>query len=143
MQTPEGLKSDFVELLTPEGNLVQVPFSETKAVCFVRDFDSGEAWRKHRGFAARPKTPGLWVQLRFRDADTLEGLLPNNLLLLEASGYMVVPPDPTFQNQRIFVPREALEGIQVLGVIGSPLRKRAKQPEKPVTKEEAQLEMFD
>ena len=39
----------------------------------------------------------------------------------------MVPPDPTFQNQRVFVPKEALESVQVLGVIGSPLRRRAKE----------------
>jgi hypothetical protein len=127
-----------VELLTPEGNLIRVPLSETKAVCFVRDFEGSESWRKHRSFATRPKTSGLWVRLKFRDGDTLEGLLPNNLLLVEPSGYNLLPPDPTFQNQRMFVPRIALEQVEVLGVIGSPLRKRSK----PATKDD-QLKMFD
>ena len=50
-----------------------------------------------------------------------------------------MPPDPTFQNQRIWVPRPALEGIEVLGVIGSPLRRR--KPEEKV--DEGQLKMFE
>jgi len=140
VQTPGGLQADALELLTPEGALLQIPYAETKAVCFVRDFENIESWKRNRSFAARPKTPGLWIQLRFRDGDTLEGLIPNNLLQVEAAGYSVIPPDPSFQNQRVFVPKEALESVQVLGVIGSPLRRRAKEAAKD---KENQLEMFD
>ena len=140
IQTPGGLQADALELLTPEGSLVRILYSETKAVCFVRDFENSEAWKRNRSFTARPKSPGLWVQLRFRDGDTLEGLLPNNLLQMEIAGYSVIPPDPTFQNQRVFVPREALESVQVLGVIGSPLRRRAK--EAADKSRDNQLEMF-
>jgi hypothetical protein len=141
VQTPGGLQTDAVELLTTEGTLLQVPYSETKAVCFVRDFDNTEAWKRNRSFAARPKTPGLWIQLRFRDGDTLEGLIPNNLLQTDATGYSVIPPDPSFQNQRVFVPRLALEAVEVLGVIGSPLRRKAKKP--GAADKDKQLEMFD
>jgi hypothetical protein len=81
---------------------------------------------------------GLWIRMRFRDGDAMDGMLANNLLLFDSFGFSVVPPDPGFQNQRVFVPRAALTGIQVLGVVGSPLR--MKKP-KPVPKE--QLSMFD
>ena len=97
-----------MELLTPSGTLVRLPYSEVKAVCFVRDFEGGETWREHRAFAARPKTPGLWIKLVFRDQDSTEGLLANNLMLVEEAGFHIIPPDPTFQTQRIFVPRLAL-----------------------------------
>lgn len=139
VQTPGGFGAGSVELLTPEGTVQPVPYSETKAVCFVRDLDAPETWRENRAFAARPKSPGLWVRLVFRDNDSLEGMIPNNLMQLEAFGFSVIPPDPTFQNQRIFVPRAALSDVQVLGVIGSPLRRR---PAKKVEREEGQLEMF-
>ena len=140
VQVPGGLGTDGVELLTPDGTLQRVSYAETKAVCFVRDFEGGESWRKNRVFLTRPKSPGLWVRLGFRDGDSLEGVLANNLLLVEAGGFSVIPPDPTFQNQRIFVPREALSGVEVLGVIGSSARKRAaKRPEE----EDKQLGMFD
>ena len=46
VQTPGGLEGDALELLRPEGNLVRVPFSETKLVCFVRDFEAGETWQR-------------------------------------------------------------------------------------------------
>jgi hypothetical protein len=133
-----GFDQEAVEVLTPSGTLLRVPILETKVVCFVRDFEGGETWRDHRVFLTRPKTPGIWVRLLFRDGDAVEGMLPNNLLLLDATGFSIIPPDPTFQNQRIFVPRSALSEVQVLGVVGSPLKRR--QPKKPTA--EDQLEMF-
>jgi hypothetical protein len=141
VQTPTGFGPESIELLTPEGALVTVPYTETKAVCFVRDWEPGETWRDHRSFAARPKSPGLWVRLMFRDGDSVEGMLANNLMLMEPAGFRVIPPDPTFQNQRIFVPRAALSDAQVLGVIGSPLRRRPAKRPQPEKGE--QLEMFD
>ncbi len=140
VQTPGGLEGDAVELLQPEGNLVRVPFAETKVVCFVRDFESREGWDEHRAFATRPKTVGLWVRFRFRDGDSIEGILPNNLLQLEAQGFSAIPPDPSYQNQRIFVPRAALSGVEVLGVIGSPLRRPAAPKKRPL---DGQIGMFD
>jgi hypothetical protein len=124
VQGPPGAGDDSIDVLTPSGSLLQIPVGDTKAVCFVRDFDAGAAWKEHRMFLARPKTPGIWVRLLFRDGDSMEGMLLNNLLLLEPAGFSVVPPDPTFQNQKVFVPRAALREVQVLGVIGSPLKRR-------------------
>ena len=139
VQTPGGFGVDAVELLTPEGNLLRVPYSETKAVCFVRDFENGDTWREHRAFLTRPKSNGLWVRVQFRDNDSMEGMLANNLMLVEPHGFSFVPPDPTFQNQRIFVPRAAVAELQVLGVIGSPLRRRTS---KPADREAGQLDLF-
>jgi hypothetical protein len=135
----DGFDGEAIEILSPSGTLVKVPVSETKAVCFVRDFDAGETWRKHRTFLTRPKMPGIWVRLLFRDGDSMEGMLPNNMMLVDPAGFSIIPPDPTFQNQRIFVPRAALREVQVLGVVGSPLRRQ--QPKKPA--KEGQLEMFE
>jgi hypothetical protein len=138
VQASVGFDGEAIDVLTPSGSLLRVPVMETKAVCFVRDFDAGETWREHRTFLTRPKTPGIWVRLLFRDGDSVEGMLQNNLMLVEPAGFSIIPPDPTFQNQRIFVPRAALREVQVLGVIGSPLKRRpAKKPDG-----EGQLEMF-
>jgi hypothetical protein len=138
VQASAGFDGESIEVLTPSGTLLRVPVSETKAVCFVRDFEAGESWREHRTFLARPKMPGIWVRLLFRDGDSMEGMLPNNLMMVEPAGFSIIPPDPTFQNQRIFVPRPALREVQVLGVVGSPLKRR---PAKK-SAEEGQFELF-
>jgi hypothetical protein len=127
-----------VELITTAGNVAIIPYDEIKLVCFVRDFDSGNAPVERRIFQSRPKTAGLWLRMHFRDGDTLEGLHPNNLLLMEPYGFTVTPPDPSANEQRVFVPRAALSEIQALGVIGSPLRRqKSRKPAKD------QLEMFE
>jgi hypothetical protein len=132
------LQAEGLELLSQAGAVSLVPYDEIKLVCFVRDFQQGEPRKELRLFTTRPKMEGLWVRLRFRDGDEMDGMLPNNLLQLDSYGVSVIPPDPGFQNQRIFVPKTALSTVQVLGVIGSPLRMRKA---KPTAKE--QLEMFD
>lgn len=130
---PEGM-----ELLSVNGTVLIVPYMEVKTVAFVRDFEQGEPRPELRSFTTRPKMAGLWVRMRFRDGETLDGVLANNLLLLDGIGFMVVPPDPGYQNQRLFIPKAALTLVQVLGVVGSPLRGgRRKTPPKD------QIELFE
>lgn len=123
-----------LELLSPEGSLLQLPYEEVKSVSFVRDFqsDSPPDGEPHRIFLTRPKLDGVWVRMQFRDGDQLDGILPNDLLAWEVAGFTVTPPEPDSNNQRVFVPRQALRKIQILGVVGSPLRaRRRKAPPSP------------
>jgi hypothetical protein len=123
---PQGL-----ELLKPDGALALVPYDEVKSVSFVRDFET-EA-EPARVFLTRPKLAGLWVRMVLRDGEVMDGILPNNLLLWEVAGFTVTPPESDSNNQRVFVPRQALKSIQILGVVGSPLKTRRKKapPDQP------------
>ena len=116
------LQSGGVELISAQGNVATVPYEEIKSISFVRDFDSREVDR--RVFNTRPRIEGLWVSFQFRDGEVLEGVMPNNLLQVEHQGFTLIPPDPYSNNQRIFIPRAALRSVEVLGVVGSPLKKR-------------------
>ncbi len=120
------LSATGVELLTPAGAVIQVPFQELKSVCFVKDW--AEDQPESKVFLTRPKMDGLWVRMHFRDGEVMDGILSNNLLQWEAYGFTVVPPEPNSNNQRIFLPRQALLEMQVLGVVGSPLTRRRKRP---------------
>jgi hypothetical protein len=134
--TPGG-----IELLSVSGSLVTVPFDEAKAVCFLRDFDDASPWKSNRAFGTRPKSAGLWIRIVFRDGDSLEGMIANDLTQIERDGITVIPPEPGASAQRIFVPRQASKSIQVLGVIGSPLRRA--QPKGTPKPEPGQMVMFD
>ena len=126
-----------VELLSALGNLSIVPYEEIKTISFVRDFEgAGETGR--RVFNTRPKMEGLWISLQFRDGEVMEGIMPNNLLALEPYGFTVIPPDPYSNQQRVFIPRAAVRSVEVLGVVGSPLKKR-KAPAVP----KEQIGLFD
>lgn len=132
------LQPSGVEFLTQGGAVVIVPYPEVKAVCFVRDFDTAALPSERKVFHTRPKMEGLWIRMTFRDGEVTEGILPNNLLQLDAHGFTVIPPDPYSNNQRIFLPRAALTELHVLAVVGSPLRRRkAKAPAKE------QIELFE
>jgi hypothetical protein len=125
---PSGfLQPEGVELLSEDGNVSKVPYPEVKTISFVREFEDPAVPERHV-FHSRPKMAGLWVSLKLRDGEVMEGILPNNLLQLEHYGFSVIPPDPFSNTQRLFVPRSALLSVQVLGVIGSPLKRLRRKP---------------
>ena len=132
------LQPQGVELLTPGGACLVVPYSEIKVVCFVRDFGSVEPTQEKKVFNTRPKTDGLWVRMELRDGEVLDGILSNNLLQLTPEGFTVTPPDAYSNNQKLFVPRAALSQLNVLGVVGSPLTRR-----KPKPAPEGQIGLFE
>jgi len=117
-------QADPIDVLTPDGEHEQIPLAKVRAIYFVREFsDDFEPERK--AFLSRPKLDGLWVRLRFTDDDTLEGVVPNDLLSLLDNGLQITPPDLNSSTDRIFVPRSALAEVTVLGVVGIARRKPA------------------
>ena len=88
------LRPSGVELLTPDGNFSVVPYDEVKTVQFVKDFEPPDPASERKVFSTRPKMDGLWVRVKFRDGEVMDGILANNLLLLEAQGFTLVPPGP-------------------------------------------------
>jgi hypothetical protein len=122
LNTLSFLQPAGVELLSPEGNVSIVPYIDIKAIWFVRELDQPAPERMV--FQTRPKIEGLWASFQFRDGDVMEGILPNNLLQIEHYGFSIVPPDSFGSQQRVFIPRASLRSVEVLGVVGSPLKKR-------------------
>jgi hypothetical protein len=112
-----------VEVLNTAGTVVLIDLKEIKGVYFVREFGEAESLTR-KMFTSRPRAEGLWVRLRFKDSDMLEGLMPADLMQTMPEGYLVNPPDQRSNTQRIFVPRTALESVTVLAVIGSTRRQK-------------------
>jgi len=115
---------DPIDLLSPDGEHIEVPLSKVRSVYFVREF-SEDFEPQRKAFLSRPKLDGLWVKLRFTDGDALEGVVPNDLLSLLDNGLHITPPDLNSATDRIFVPRAALSEVTVLGVVGIARRKPA------------------
>ncbi len=126
-----------LELLNTAGNVVAIELRDIKVVYFVREFGDTESPQR-KTFTTRPRTEGLWVRLRFKDSEVLEGMMPNDLSLNMAEGFLVNPPDLRSNTQRMFVPRSALESLTVLAVIGASRRRR-----KGVMTDAAQVAMFN
>ena len=123
--------SETLDLLTPDGEQRSFAEKDVRSIYFVREFaDDFEPERK--AFLSRPKLDGLWVRLKFRDEDTIEGVVPNDLLSLLDRGVQITPPDLHGTTIKIFIPRTALTEMTVLGVVGIARRKpAAAQPPQP------------
>ncbi len=121
---PSNFISDGkLELINTAGTGIRIQLDEVKGVFFVREFGDSEVLPR-KTFTSRPRTEGLWLRIRFRDGETLEGLMPNDLTQITPEGFFVNPPDTRANTQRIFVPRSAVSEVTVLAVIGSQARRR-------------------
>ena len=136
--SPQSFVSEGkLELLNTSGNLVRIDLTEIKCVYFVRDFSDTDNFSR-KTFTTRPRTEGLWVRLRYKDNDIVEGLMPNDLTQLAPEGYLLNPPDARSNTQRIFVPRSALSSLTVLAVIGGMQGRR-----RPAREETQQVQLFE
>jgi hypothetical protein len=108
-----------LEVMTPNGNLIGVSYSDLKAVCFVSDSGQPDLFDTHPFFDRRPKTPGLWTRFTFRDGSKVDGVLSHNLLEWPEQGYLVTPPHAGPNRQRVFIPRLALVSTDLRGVVGT------------------------
>jgi hypothetical protein len=115
------VRAEAIDLLTPDGEHESIPMPAVKSVCFVREFP--ESFQPERKvFLSRPKLDGLWVRLRFRDDDVMEGIVANDLLDLLDNAVQLTPPDLHGNTLRLFIPRSALTEMKVLGVVGAARR---------------------
>jgi len=124
------LSSNGIELITRTAKPAIIPYDQVRAVYFVREFDKDPERDQRKEFVSRPKLGGLWIRLRFLDGGELEGVIPNDLRVLGASGVTLTPPDSRGLAWRVFVPQAAVDTCVVMGVIGKPdaFRRRPKVP---------------
>ncbi|HTK95380.1 MAG TPA: hypothetical protein VL382_07050 [Terriglobales bacterium] len=132
---PEFVVEGRLELLNVSGKVVMLDLADIKGIYFVREFSETETFAR-KTFATRPRTEGLWVRLKFKDNETMEALMPNELTQTQPEGFSVIPPDTRANTQRIFVPRTALESLTVLAVIGGAGGRRKKAAAVPAGQEE-------
>ncbi len=130
-----GQDAAELEILDLSGKVLRIAWEQVKWICYVRDLPSGgpsgsadqanpeRLLRKH--FALRPRTAGLWLRLTLTDGDELEGLAANDRTLVDGAGLLLIPPDTRSNTQRIYVPRQAIQALEVVSLIGAASRKRA------------------
>jgi hypothetical protein len=133
---------EAIDVLTPDGEHRAIAAEDVKCVYFVREFGP-DFDLERKTFLSRPKLDGLWVRLRFRDEDLLEGIVANDLLGLLNSGVQLTPPDLHGNTLRVFVPRSALIEMKVLGVVGAARRVQRQPAASSEAKESAQSKLFN
>ncbi len=117
-------RREGLELLDEQGQLRTLAWKQVHCVWFVRDWDELQLPPQPARFTRRPRLEGLWVRLRFRDNQVMEGILVNDLLQLSEHGYLLTPPNLTHGQQKVFVPKAALSEIDVVAVIPSRTARR-------------------
>ncbi|MGA3046515.1 MAG: hypothetical protein ABSD67_07835 [Terracidiphilus sp.] len=126
-----GSEGPELEILDPTGKVLRIGWNQVKWVCYVRDLPatsstSGDPERLlHKRFSTRPRTSGLWLRMTLTDGDELEGLAANDRSLIDGAGLMLTPPDTRSNTQRIYVPRSAIQTLEIVSLIGASGRKRA------------------
>jgi hypothetical protein len=122
-----GQNAPELEILDPGGKVIRIAWALVKWVCYVRDFPAADSANPerllHKRFALRPRTAGVWLRMLLNDGEELEGLAANDRSLLEGAGLFLTPPDMRSNTQRIYVPRTAIQSLEVVGLIGAATRK--------------------
>jgi hypothetical protein len=119
-----------LEILDLNGKVLRIGWGQIKWVCYVRDLpapwsDQANPERLlHKRFSVRPRTAGLWLRMTLTDGEELEGLAANDLSLIEGAGLLLTPPDTRSNTQRIYVPRQAIQTLEVVSLIGAGGRRR-------------------
>ena len=138
-----GQELPALEVLDLTGKVLTIGWEAVKWVCYVRDFSSASDTANperllQKRFAVRPRTAGLWLRMTLNDGDELEGIASNDRSLVAGAGLLLTPPDTRSNTQRIYVPRQAIQSLEVVSLIGAPGRKR--RPE--AVSGEGQPELF-
>src|SRR5581483_1373732 len=125
-----GRNSAELEILDLTGKVLRMAWEQVKWICYVRELPSasGDQMNPERllrkRFSIRPRTAGLWLRLKLTDGEELEGLATNDLTLIEGAGLLLIPPDTRSNTQRIYIPRAAIQELEVLSLIGAAGLKR-------------------
>ena len=124
-----GQDAPSLEVLDLTGKVLTVAWEAVKWICYVRDFSSTTDMANperllQKRFAVRPRTAGLWLRMTLNDGDELEGIASNDRSLVAGAGLLLTPPDTRSNTQRIYVPRQAIQSLEVVSLIGTAGRKR-------------------
>jgi hypothetical protein len=131
-----GQDAAELEILDLSGKVLRIAWDQVKWVCYVRDFPASQSQSQfndqanperllHKRFSIRPRTAGLWLRMTLKDGEELESLAANDLSLVEGAGLLLTPPDTRSNTQRIYVPRQAIQSLEVVSLIGVAGRRRA------------------
>jgi hypothetical protein len=118
-----GQDAAELEILDLSGKVLRIGWEQVKWVCYVRDLPGSDVANPerllHKKFAIRPRTAGVWLRMTLMDGEEIEGLAANDRSLLEGAGLLLTPPDTRSNTQRIYVPRQAIQALEVVALIGA------------------------
>jgi len=96
-----------------------IPLEGVKAIFFVKSFEG--KWHDDLRFHDHLPAPDcLWVRVTFNDGEIVEGLIANDENFVIRAGFYMAPIDPEGNNWLIYVLKNKLKELQVLGLRQAP-----------------------
>lgn len=117
LENAADLDLGSIRIRHADSDLVEVvQGKDIKAIFFVNSFE-GNAGHKHLNFSSRaPVVDGIWMRVKFRDGEVMEGIVSNTLHYLVAPGFLMLPTDPGSNNKLVYVVKSWLVDHRVLGM---------------------------
>jgi hypothetical protein len=132
-----SLNGPELEILDTTGKVLRMGWEQVKWVCYVRDLPSAASDQTNperlarKTFSVRPRTAGVLLRMTLADGDEIEGLAANDVSLVTGAGLMLTPPDTRSNTQRIFLPRAAIQSLEVVSLIGVARKRAAEAADQP------------
>jgi len=96
-----------------------IPLEGVKAIFFVKSFEG--KWHDDLRFHDHLPAPEcLWVRVTFQDGEIIEGLIANDQSFVVRPGFYMAPIDPEGNNWLIYVLKNKLKELQILGLRQAP-----------------------
>jgi uncharacterized protein DUF6982 len=92
--------------------VTEIWMKDLKAVFFVRDFSGNPEHNERKEFAPGERPPGLKVRVEFLDGEVLVGYTMG--YSAARPSFYLTPVDPTSNNERVLVIRQAVKGVTPL-----------------------------
>lgn len=106
----KGFVNVMPEPVVAPDNKLAVPFTELKAIFFVKDHEGNPAYVEDKTLDSAAR--GRKVSVTFRDGEELVGTTVN--YNSSAPGFFVQPADPQSNNERVFIIAQAIRGLQFI-----------------------------
>lgn len=117
LENPYRSFPSILKLQNPETNeTFEVDVSKTKAVFFVKRFEGNSERHPVHFYANGPAVHGIWVEVRFKDNEVIEGVISNSIHHLVDDGFLLSPTDPDGNNELIYVLKSSIVNYRVLGI---------------------------
>lgn len=102
---------------TTDGSaLADLNWSEVKGIFFVSSFEGDREQQPVQFYSQGPEIKSIWVEVTFQDGEVMEGYAKNALPVFKDAGFFLRPTSPGDNNQLIYVNRDAIAKLRVLGV---------------------------
>ncbi len=115
-QSPRPFPKSLVLRDPQNGSRLELDLAGAKAVFFVKTFEGRRDYSEVKFFVNSPMIQGIWVQVRFKDNEFLEGVIHNSIHHLIEPGFFLKPPDPNSNNEMVYVLKSSIVDYRVLGV---------------------------